>query len=132
MNTDTNTGVDLSLWQLIDDAKSLVDGGAGLRFEVEAPKSPNSISNAMLPAFVLQYDGQSFAYLNQCAHVAMEMDWQHGVFFDLDQRFIMCATHGALYEPESGLCVAGPCTGEQLKSVPLMTHHGKLYAARTV
>ena len=117
--------VDASLWQLIDEAKNLVDGGAGLRFEVAS-------NEQTLPAFVVQYEGQKVAYLNQCAHVAMELDWQHGVFFDLDQRFIMCATHGALYDPESGDCVAGPCPGAKLIPVPLMHLDGHLYAARTL
>ena len=27
----------------------------------------------------------------------------------------MCATHGALFEVETGLCIDGPCMGDYLK-----------------
>ena len=116
---------DHAIWQLVGNAAQLTDGGMGLRFEVQS-------GAATLPAFVVQYDGSPAAFLNQCAHVAMEMDWQHGQFFDLDQRFLMCATHGALYEPDTGVCVAGPCTGAQLTPIPLQLQHGQLYAAQRI
>lgn len=119
------TAPEPSLWQLIDAAHMLADGGSGVRFEVQR-------ADQMTQAFVVQYDGQRFAYLNQCAHVAMELDWQPGVFFDLDKRFVMCASHGALYEPDTGQCVAGPCTGAQLTPVPLKHFEGHWYAARTI
>src|SRR6185369_4018520 len=50
-------------------------------------------------AFVLRFDGQIVAYLNRCLHVPTEMDWQYGEFLDSGKEFIMCATHGAVYEP---------------------------------
>ena len=76
----------------------LEDGGSGLRFEVQG-----------LPAFAVKYQGQVHAYLNQCAHVAMEMDWQAGQFFDFDAQYLMCATHGALLRTAHclGVCLAG-------------------------
>ena len=49
------------------------------------------------------------AYLNRCAHVPTEMDWQPGEFLDSDKRFIICSIHGATYEPRDGRCVGGPC-----------------------
>ncbi|HPO17835.1 MAG TPA: Rieske 2Fe-2S domain-containing protein [Rubrivivax sp.] len=60
-------------------------------------------------AFALRFDGKVVAYLNRCLHVPMEMDWQPGVFLDAERRYIVCATHGAAYEPLGGRCVAGPC-----------------------
>jgi nitrite reductase/ring-hydroxylating ferredoxin subunit len=39
-------------------------------------------------------------------------------FFDEDNKFIVCATHGALYQPQSGVCVAGPCNGKNLIAMP--------------
>jgi nitrite reductase/ring-hydroxylating ferredoxin subunit len=107
------------LWQALPDADMLEDGGSGLRFEVQG-----------LPAFAVKHHGQVHAYLNQCAHVAMEMDWQAGQFFDFDAQYLMCATHGALYEPSTGLCVAGPCVGKQLKPIALQYYDHTLYASR--
>ena len=61
-----------------------------------------------LRAFALRFDGEVVSYLNRCAHVPAEMDWQEGQFLDGDQRFIMCSIHGAVYEPRDGRCVGGP------------------------
>jgi nitrite reductase/ring-hydroxylating ferredoxin subunit len=32
--------------------------------------------------------------------------------------------HGALFDMESGLCVAGPCAGLELRSLPVRVAHG--------
>src|SRR5262245_12431830 len=50
-------------------------------------------------AFAMRFDGRLVAYLNRCAHLATEMDWQEGHFLDLDRRWIICSIHGAAYEP---------------------------------
>ena len=60
-------------------------------------------------AFALRFDGQVVAYMNRCAHVPTEMDWQAGEFLDMDKRWILCSIHGAAYEPADGRCVGGPC-----------------------
>ena len=65
--------------------------------------------------FAIRFDGQVYAYLNQCAHVPMEMDYQPNRFFDSTGRFLMCATHGAIYRPETGECRGGPCRGGLIK-----------------
>jgi nitrite reductase/ring-hydroxylating ferredoxin subunit len=66
-------------------------------------------------------------YLNRCAHVPTELDWQPGEFLDADQRFIICAVHGALYEPGSGRCVGGPCLGGRLLPLQLAERDGRVY-----
>ncbi len=60
-------------------------------------------------AFALRFDGRVVAYLNRCAHVPTELDWQPGEFLDARREFIICAIHGASYAPESGRCAGGPC-----------------------
>jgi nitrite reductase/ring-hydroxylating ferredoxin subunit len=65
--------------------------------------------------FAVRIDGQAFAYLNQCAHVPMEMDYQPNRFFDSTGQFLICATHGALYRPQTGECRGGPCRGGLIK-----------------
>ena len=66
-------------------------------------------------AFAVRYQGQAHAYLNRCAHVAMEMDWQPDRFFDDTGRWLLCATHGATYAPDTGACSGGPCRGGLVK-----------------
>ena len=48
-------------------------------------------------AFALRFDGRVVAYLNRCAHVPVEMDWQPGEFLDHDRRWIVCSIHGAIH-----------------------------------
>ena len=83
---------------------ALQDGGLGLRFEVVA-------GGSRCPAFAIRHGGRVHAYLNRCAHVPMELDWIAGRFLDTEEGVLVCSTHGALYEPETGRCVGGPCSG---------------------
>jgi len=78
-------------------------------------------------AFALRFEGVAVAYLNRCAHVPAEMDWQPGEFWDQERRFIICSVHGALYEPTNGHCLAGPCRGARLWPVPLKEEDGQVY-----
>ena len=78
-------------------------------------------------AFALRFEGRVVAYLNRCAHVPVEMDWQPGRFLDLDRRYILCQVHGAVYEPASGRCIAGPCRGERLMAIDVIEREGHVY-----
>ena len=78
-------------------------------------------------AFALRFDGRLHAYLNRCAHVAAEMDWQPGEFLDADRRWIVCSIHGANYEPASGRCVGGPCGRSRLRPVDVGERDGQVY-----
>ena len=49
------------------------------------------------------------AYINSCPHTGVPLDWTPGVFMNRDDTYLQCATHGALFIPETGKCVAGPC-----------------------
>ena len=66
-------------------------------------------------AFAIRFEGQPQAYLNRCTHVAMEMDFQPNRFFDASGRWLLCATHGAAYAPDTGECAGGPCRGGLVK-----------------
>lgn len=66
-------------------------------------------------AFAIRYQGTVYAYLNRCAHVPMEMDYQPNRFFDSTGDWLMCATHGAVYRPQTGECRSGPCRGGLIK-----------------
>jgi nitrite reductase/ring-hydroxylating ferredoxin subunit len=66
-------------------------------------------------AFAIRYQEQVHAYLNRCAHVAMEMDYQPNRFFDNTGHLLICATHGATYQPNTGACRGGPCSGGLIK-----------------
>ena len=57
------------------------------------------------------------AYVNSCPHVGTPLDMWPGRFLTKDGKYILCATHGALFEIEDGNCVAGPCVGQGLTPV---------------
>ena len=65
--------------------------------------------------FAIRFEGQAQAYLNRCAHIPMEMDYQPNRFFDSSGQWLICATHGAMYHPGTGECVGGPCNGGLVK-----------------
>jgi len=98
----------------------LVERGQALVFDLLQYGQP-------VRAFALRYDGQVVAYLNRCLHVPVEMDWQPGVFLDSEQRFILCSTHGASYEPLDGRCVGGPCGRGRLTAVEVREIDGQVY-----
>lgn len=78
-------------------------------------------------AFVLRFDGELHAYLNRCAHVPAEMDWQDGEFLDRDKRYIMCSIHGAVYDPKTGRCVTGMCGRSGLTKLRVEEREGQVY-----
>jgi nitrite reductase/ring-hydroxylating ferredoxin subunit len=79
-------------------------------------------------AFVVNYRGELHAYVNRCRHVAMTMDWVENRFLDESGEYIVCATHGGLYRPDSGECVAGPPAGKALIRVALRVEGDRLIA----
>ncbi|MHB1231729.1 MAG: Rieske (2Fe-2S) protein [Burkholderiales bacterium] len=106
--------------RLICASSALEEGGKGVRFEVPW-------AGETMPAFVVRYDGRPVAYLNRCGHVPVELDFNAGEFFDLSGLYFVCATHGALYAPESGACVGGPCAGRGLKRLAVLEREGNVY-----
>lgn len=106
--------------RLICSSAQLPDSGKGVRFEVRYFGEP-------APAFVIRKNGSVHGYLNRCAHVAMELDWQEGVFFDFAGRDLLCSTHGATYDPASGRCVGGPCNGSPLVKLRVEERGGMVY-----
>ena len=105
--------------RLICEAAALQDSGDGVRFEIE-------FRGERAPAFAVRYGGRVHAYLNRCAHVAMELDWREGQFFDLEGRDLICSTHGATYAPDTGRCLRGPCFREGLVSLPVEERSGRV------
>lgn len=77
--------------------------------------------------FALKLDGQVFVYRNRCPHLGVELNWQEDQFFDLDDALLQCATHGALFDPETGLCLAGPCRGQSLEALPFHIENGGIH-----
>ena len=106
--------------RLICAGAALEEGGHGQRFSVQRHGRDE-------PAFVVRYEGKVRAYLNRCAHVPMELDWQRGVFFDAAGLYLVCATHGAMYHPATGACLGGPCRGRGLVPLSVVETDGQIF-----
>jgi nitrite reductase/ring-hydroxylating ferredoxin subunit len=78
-------------------------------------------------AMLLNYRGSLCAYLNRCPHIGISLDWVDNQFFTLDGRYLMCANHGATFEPATGECIWGPCVGAALQSVSLEIEGEKIF-----
>ena len=70
-------------------------------------------------AFLIQFKQRYYAYENSCPHTGVNLNWQEQQFFSFDGLFLQCSLHGALFEPNSGLCVRGPCRGDNLKIIDI-------------
>jgi nitrite reductase/ring-hydroxylating ferredoxin subunit len=79
-------------------------------------------------ALLVNYEGNHFAYVNRCPHTGITLDLVNNQFFSSDNRYLMCATHGAVFEPPSGECIWGPCVGLSLQSLPLEIDEGQIFA----
>ena len=81
-----------------------------------------------IECFVVNWRGMLRAFVNQCRHIPMTMDWVENQFFDEDANYLVCPTHGAFYEPDGGECVVGPACGKALFAVPLVERAGEVLA----
>jgi nitrite reductase/ring-hydroxylating ferredoxin subunit len=76
--------------------------------------------------FVVRRGDEVFAYQNYCMHVGHPLNWQPDRFLTENGDLIVCASHGALYEIDSGVCVSGPCPGKTLRAVDVEVRGGSI------
>ena len=111
---------------MADDARvicassALCDGGPGVRFELDPAAHFTTVG------FAVRHCGAVRAYVNRCPHAGTELDWNPGLFFDETGLYFQCSTHGALFEPSSGHCVAGPCRGASLEPLGVGERDGQV------
>lgn len=132
-NFITKSDPKVSKGSLICRASDLESAGKAFRFQVQCAEIQsfpgiNADPEDYLAAFVVKFGDDYFAYLNRCAHIPMELDWNPGEVFDEDQRYIVCSTHYAVYEPKTGECLQGPCPkGAFLHQLPITIHNDVIY-----
>jgi nitrite reductase/ring-hydroxylating ferredoxin subunit len=104
----------------ICDSSTLIEGGKGIRF-------PVTMHGEDRTGFVVRYKLVAHAYLNRCAHVPIELDWAEGEFFESSGLYLMCSTHGAIYSPETGRCLGGPCKGGRLHNITVVEKENQIF-----
>lgn len=72
------------------------------------------------------------AYVNACPHIGVPLNLLPGQFLSADGTVILCATHGAAFRIEDGLCLRGPCAGDRLEEVPVVIRNGMVCMRSTI
>ncbi|WP_404367866.1 Rieske (2Fe-2S) protein [Marinobacter sp.] len=96
-------------------ATDAVPENGGLEFRIDGT-----------PGFIIRTGRGLQAYVNRCPHLGIELNWMPGRFLEASGCFIQCATHGALFTPETGHCIAGPCQGENLSPLEVSKADGRV------
>lgn len=108
--------------RLICESGALEEKAKGIRFALPERGTHST-------GFAIRYAGQVYAYVNACAHVPIELDWNEGDFFDTSRHYLLCATHGAHYRPHDGYCVMGPCKGKRLEQLKVVEREGQVFVS---
>ena len=77
--------------------------------------------------FVVRSEAGVRGYINACPHVGLPLNLSGDHFFDAEGKLLLCQMHGALFRPEDGFCVSGPCEGERLKPLKLDVRDGAVW-----
>jgi nitrite reductase/ring-hydroxylating ferredoxin subunit len=112
---DTVTLADSSCGQVLCRLDDIPDGGA---IAVDALLADGESS-----VVLLRHGTQVRAYLNVCPHAGRRLDYAPGKFL-LKQGTLICAVHGATFNQDDGVCIAGPCRGDGLRVVPVQIEEG--------
>jgi nitrite reductase/ring-hydroxylating ferredoxin subunit len=85
-----------------------------------------------LRGFVVRTASGVAAYVNTCPHAGHPLNFRPNRFLTSDRNLILCASHGALFARDNGLCIAGPCPGQSLRHVPVEVMAGYVLLAEGV
>lgn len=78
--------------------------------------------------FLVRKGAAVYGWRNFCPHRGHDrMAWEKDGYLTHDGARIVCGAHGAEYEIETGICVAGPCVGKRLTAVPLEIRDGQVF-----
>jgi nitrite reductase/ring-hydroxylating ferredoxin subunit len=100
---------DTTTWRCAADA---LEPGQTAKFQLQR-------NGEALHGFLVNHQGRHYAYVNRCPHAGTPLDLWPNDFFTADGLHLICATHGAVFGPDSGICVEGPCPGARLESLPV-------------
>jgi len=76
---------------------------------------------------VTKQKGQIIAYENLCPHQKKPLNWSSELVLDEEGDYLKCHHHGALFSPQDGTCITGPCLGSHLKKAIVGMEQGNCY-----
>ncbi|WP_108446018.1 Rieske (2Fe-2S) protein [Halomonas denitrificans] len=79
---------------------------------------------------LVRVHGRVSAFENRCPHLGVPLEAEPDRFLEAGGELIQCAMHGALFLPEDGECVFGPCQGARLREIPVsVAGDGRIHLA---
>jgi len=97
--------------RVLAEARRLGEG-QGVRFRI-------ALDGVEYDAFAVRFRSRLYAYVNQCRHESLPLDFGDAHFFDDAYDALVCCHHGARYRPDTGACASGPCFGGALTALAL-------------
>jgi nitrite reductase/ring-hydroxylating ferredoxin subunit len=85
------------------------------------------IGEARFHGFVVRLGYAVHGYVDRCPHAGLPLAKQLDDYTTADGALIACSWHGALFNPENGLCVGGPCAGSRLTPWPVEVRDGMVF-----
>ena len=87
------------------------------------------IGDGYFHGFVVRQGDAVFGYLDRCPHAGLPLAQQLDGYLTPDGSLITCGWHGALFRPQDGVCVGGPCVGAALTPWPVELVDGSIVTA---
>ncbi len=78
--------------------------------------------------FIQRMGDKVYAYENTCPHAFVPMNMTAGDFTEKTGQYFICQNHGALFDIQTGKCLAGPCNGQSLTAIDVDLKDGNIIA----
>lgn len=95
-------------------------GARGFRFRADS---------ALFVGVVVHRGAVVAGYEDNCPHAGWPLAGLDDRFLTRDGAHVLCSGHGALFRPEDGFCVSGPCAGASLRPWPVTVRDGWVVTA---
>ena len=76
---------------------------------------------------VTRQSGRIRAWFNVCPHQGRSLNYAPDRYLTDPKGQLVCAAHGAVFEPENGVCTNGPCLGASLKAIETTEHNEQIF-----
>ena len=97
-----------------------IDRAKGFRFRE---------GDAAFYGMVLRDGDQVRGFVDSCPHTGQPLSLFGDRYFTREGDLLLCTGHGALFRPDTGECVAGPCLGRALTRWPVIVRDGEAVVA---
>lgn len=74
--------------------------------------------------FIVRQGDTVSGFVDACPHAGLPLAKRLDDYLTEDGSLISCDWHGALFRPDDGLCVGGPCAGQRLTAWPVTVVEG--------